>query len=101
MKGLALVLLSFMAPVSVFSETASADFEFSANSPLTRDPMRVLRTPVNIVKDSALVTDSRSEIRGSRPSVAYTVFRLEWQNVDAAVQPVFGRINGAQIKVNW
>ena len=101
MRGFVLALVCLTVPVSAFCESLAL-FEFASPEPSFRDPALILRKPLQTTSGSVeIVSDSRSETRGSRPSVAYTLFRFDWQRADASIQPVFGRINGAQVKLTW
>jgi hypothetical protein len=104
MKGVVLTLCGFVLGAAS-SWAAGNDVEFGVtNNDFSRraDPALILRTPKPADEVSArLVTDSRSEVRGARPSVAYTVFRLRSRLADVSLQPVLGRINGAQLHLDF
>jgi hypothetical protein len=104
MKGIVLVLFSLLiAPVSSsFCAPSDTDFGFGANFSSTTDPAAVLRAPVRTSSPTAqLITDTQAEQRNSRPIVAYTLFRFDSRFAEVSVQPVVGRINGAQVRLNF
>src|SRR2546421_8321022 len=103
MKRVVLALFGFsLLMASAFGESIETEFSTGTNHSSNFDPALMLRTSPRTGTGSAeLVTDERSEVRGSRPSVAYTVFRINSRYGDASIQPVLGRINGAQIRVEF
>src|SRR4051794_33876416 len=103
MKGIVLVLVGwFIVTASTFGESMAVDFGISTNQVSPRDAALMLRVPLQRASPTAqFVFDSRSESRGSRPSIAYTLFRVDSRFMDASLQPIFGKINGAQMQLNW
>jgi hypothetical protein len=104
MKGIVLVLLCLVVAVRP-STAAGGDMEFgvtnNSSSP-GADPALMLRTysPHGDLA-ARLVSDDRSEVRGARPSVAYTVFQINARFAHVSLQPVLGRINGAQVHLDF
>jgi hypothetical protein len=104
MKGIVIVLfgLMTMAVSPLMAAGSDADFGISENSSSVRDPGAMLRSPVQTVSSPGqLLSDSQTERGSSRPIVAFTAFRFDSRYADLSVQPVLGRINGAQVRVNW
>ena len=102
MKGIVLRLLGLMiGAVSSFGALDDVDFGIGTNSFSARDPELMLRSPDDRARVGQLVADRRTEERGSRPSLAVTVVRFESKHGDVALQPILGRINGAQIFVSF
>jgi hypothetical protein len=104
MKGIVLAVMS-LCILAVSSAGAGTDTEFGVtNNSATRgaDPALMLRsTPNQTARAAQLVSDNRLEVRGARPTVAYTIFRMNSKIGDVALQPVLGRINGAQLRLDF
>jgi hypothetical protein len=98
LKGMMLALATMLvAPVLSFAGDFAVTNSFSPDSGTV-----VLRsTPRAIASAGQFITDAQTETRGSRPIVAYTLFNFETKVAQVSVQPVFGRINGAQVQLNW
>jgi hypothetical protein len=106
MKGIVLMIVVLIAGLVSSLAGTETEFGVTTNYSSVRDPALMLRAPATqaAAADGAaarLVTDQRSEYRGSRPSVACTVLRLKSKYADMSLQPVFGRINGAQVFLNF
>lgn len=101
MKGIVLALWGILM-TTMSSVGGTADFGVGMTDLFLRDPAVILRVPV-VQRQSAgqWIVDRQSERRGSRPILAYTLFRLESKYGDVAVQPVLGRINGAQLHLSF
>ena len=102
MKAIGLVLAGLLvAPMGTFAQAPAASFGLTTNSALVSDAS-VLRTMTRKVSSPGqFMIDTQSEDRGSRPIVACTLFSYKTAFTDVSVQPLLGRINGAQLKVNW
>jgi hypothetical protein len=78
------------------------DFRLTNDSSLTRYSAAVLRpAPKTADPLAVLIPDNRAEVRGGKPTIAYTVFRLTSRSTDFSLQPVIGQINGAQVQLNF
>ena len=101
MKGIALALFGFFVVV-VSAAAAGDDFNLTVTSTNSRDPAAMIWTPRNTSGPLALlVTDDRTEARGGKPTIAYTIWRFSSKTADVSVQPVIGSINGAQVRLNF
>ena len=101
MKGIGFALFGFFVVV-VSAAAAGNDFDLTASSTNSRDPAAMIWTPKNTSGPLALlVTDDRTEVRGGKPTIAYTIWRFTSKSADVSVQPVIGSINGAQIQLNF
>jgi hypothetical protein len=101
MKGTVLTLLGLLlGAVSSFGGTET-EFAVSTNYSSVRDPAVMLRRVGEKPASVQRIADAQSEVRGSRPTVAYTLVRVDGRFAELSVQPVFGRINGAQLYVSF
>lgn len=105
MKGIVLILLSVvLMPVLAVAQTAQGDFSVSPNSMADPAAMLIRKAPAqhNISPGQLLVADQQeTDTRESRPSVAYTIFSFDTRVAQVSVQPILGKINGAQLQLNW
>lgn len=102
MKGIVLGLMGLLLGVVSAVRAGDTDFGLTTNPPSTRDPAAILRTaPKTSDALVRLVTDDRIEARGTKPSVAFTVFRLTSRSAELSLQPIAGPINGAQVQLNF
>ena len=101
MKGIVLALCGLF--VVVLSAAAAGDeFNLTNITSVTRDADGYIRTlAVSSNPVVLLVTDARTELRGGKPTIAYTVFRFTSQTAEFSVQPVIGSINGAQVQLSF
>jgi hypothetical protein len=102
MKGIVLTVAGILvSSVASFAGTEIGT-TFTLNYSSVPDPAIMLRTRgIEGTGVSQFVSDARSEHRSSRPTVAYTIFRVNSKYAEMSVQPVFGRINGAQLYFNF
>jgi len=102
MKAIVLTMAGILiSSVASFAGTESGT-TFTTNYSSTPDPVVMLRKPApQPALDSQFVSDARSERRSSRPTVAYTLFRMNSKYAEVSVQPLFGRINGAQLYLSF
>src|SRR5438445_5456884 len=102
MKGIGLALFGLLL-VAVSSACAGdSDFGLANNSSLGRDPAAILLTaPKGSDSLVRLVTDDRIEALGTKPSVAFTVFRFTARSAEVSLQPIAGPINGAQVQLSF
>ncbi|MFL6514151.1 MAG: hypothetical protein ACJ8M1_03935 [Chthoniobacterales bacterium] len=102
MKGVVLTVAGILiSSLGAFADTETGT-TFTTNYSSTPDPAVMLRAPAaRATVSSQFVSDAQSERRSSRPTVAYTVFRINSKYAEVSVQPVFGRINGAQLYLSF
>jgi hypothetical protein len=101
MKGIVLVLSGILA-TAVSSFGGTADFRIGTTDSFLRDAAATLRAPVTQRQSAGQwIADAQSERRGSRPIVACTLFQFDSKYAEVAVQPVLGRINGAQLHLSF
>jgi len=103
MKGIVLAMLGLaIGTAAAFGEQPDTKFGVTANNSSAMNSEILVRPPI---KTSAglfqLVADDQGETRGSRPSIACTVFRFDSKAAAVSLQPVFGRINGAQVYLSF
>ena len=101
MKGIVLILGGILM-TTMSSLGGTADFGVGTTDSLLRDPAATLRVPLwQRPSAGQWISDAQSERRGSRPIVAYTLMRFDSKYAEVAVQPVIGRINGAQLYLSF
>jgi len=101
MKGVVLVFWGILA-AAVTSLGGTADFGIGTTDSFLHDPAATLRVSVTPRQSAGQwIADAQSERRSSRPIVACTLFQFDSKYGDVAVQPVLGRINGAQLHLSF
>jgi hypothetical protein len=101
MKGVVLAIWGILI-IPLLSFGGTADFEIGTADSFRRNPAATLTVPVTQRRSvGQWIADAQSERRGSRPIVAYTLFQFDSKYAEVAVQPVFGRINGAQLHLSF
>jgi hypothetical protein len=102
MKGIVLGLFGLLLVAVSAVRAGDNDFGLTNNPSLRRDPAAILRTaPKGSDSLVRLVTDDRTEARGTKPSVAFTVLRFTARSAEVSLQPIAGPINGAQLQLSF
>jgi hypothetical protein len=87
---------------AISSFGGTADFGIGASESFLRDAAATLRVPIRQRQSAGQwIADAQSERRSSRPIVACTLLQFDSKYGEVAVQPVLGRINGAQLHLSF
>ena len=100
MKGIILALFGFLVVSS--AHAGDAGFGLTSDSSVTRNVTALLQLrPKAADPLTLLIPYDRTEVRGGKPTIAYTVFRFTSRTTEFSLQPVLGSINGAQVQLTF